>query len=559
MKKLKSLLRQLIGRSKQQSLTIDIVTPTIDGQCVIGWYFTSEVSSLAIADKEGIEIPGKQIDIERQDVEASTGQSAKGFQLTVKTNKSLSELNLLAKQTNGQIYTIPLTSALVDEHLGPIHSTATGSIAGCFELGVITGKYLFLAGWLIDDRQATEFVISNGRTNIVKTKNQFLRFRRADVAEPFGRNYVDSAGILLLCELSDDATFDSEKPLFVNISLKDGDTSVKVDQIYCDEPPMQSARRILNSWNPLNPHHIQNSDIVAKPLQSLYARQRNVSTQRYDFGVATDNPEASFVIPLYGRFDFMQYQISHFERAGYAQNCEIIYVVDDPKIAAKTLRLAQKLSRMFKQSFSVLVLGENVGFGPANNIGVRHAKADKLILMNSDVLPSSADWFERMLTPLNDETTGIVGARLLFEDRAIQHDGMAPMTISEYPGLLFNDHPYKGWPEKLSPHASTLSECALVTAACWAVKKADFISLGGFDPIYVLGDFEDSDLCLKMLKNGKKNYICRDAVLFHLERQSQNLVDEGKWKHSVTIINAITYNKRWKAELEKIRESEEVA
>ena len=85
-----------------------------------------------------------------------------------------------------------------------------------------------------------------------------------------------------------------------------------------------------------------------------------------------------------------------------------------------------------------------------------------------------------------------------------------------------------------------------------AISKSLFEEVGGFDPAYVLGDFEDSDLCLKVLEAGKRNVICRDVELNHLERQSQNLVEAGDWKHKLTIYNAITYNQRWSQKLNQL-------
>jgi GT2 family glycosyltransferase len=147
---------------------------------------------------------------------------------------------------------------------------------------------------------------------------------------------------------------------------------------------------------------------------------------------------------------------------------------------------------------------------------------------------------------------GIVGARLLFEDDTIQHDGMAPMVLREYPGLLFNDHPKKGWPQKIATYDSEIEQIDLLTAACWMIDKSLFERAGGFDPSYVLGDFEDSDLCFKVLELGKQNFIHHGTQLYHLERQSQNLVEAGNWKHNLTIFNAVTFNQKWQNQLEAL-------
>ena len=110
----------------------------------------------------------------------------------------------------------------------------------------------------------------------------------------------------------------------------------------------------------------------------------------------------------------------------------------------------------------------------------------------------------------------------------------------------------KGLPVSLSNKEKIPEACVLVTAACVAIKKSLFNSLNGFDPAYVLGDFEDSDLCLRAIDQGKINYICRDITLNHLERLSQNLVEPGDWKHKLTLLNANTYNQRWSKNLQTL-------
>ena len=66
-----------------------------------------------------------------------------------------------------------------------------------------------------------------------------------------------------------------------------------------------------------------------------------------------------------------------------------------------------------------------------------------------------------------------------------------------------------------------------------------FQQIGGFDTCYILGDFEDSDLCLKALNQNKKIYVDGDEKLYHLERLSQNLVPSGDWKFKLTLLNGL--------------------
>ncbi|MDC8833014.1 glycosyltransferase family 2 protein [Alteromonas gilva] len=554
---LKSVVKKLLGSSPQQLVTIDTVAKTLDGYCVIGWYFTDLVSSVKVTDSNNQTVDAITDDIERADVAAVTGKQATGFQILLTTKVTLDELTLVATLKNGQSQTYALSSANVEasQLAAPIKSTTKGqNCNGACEFAVVTGTHVFVSGWLTDTRRATSLALNKKSNAVTESDYDIFRFMRNDVVEAYGKGpHTSAAGYCILFTL-DKKLDKNEKQLNLVFTIDGNEEEMSVNQVFwgADEP-MTNTKRILNNWAPSNPAHLAKADIVSTPVLELYANTAKATSVRYDFGEQVQTPKASIIIPLYGRYDFIRYQMSHFNRSGEARQCEIIYVIDDPSIASPAMQLARYMAQMVSHPFSVVKLSDNVGFGRANNIGVEHARADNLILMNSDVLPKSVGWLDKMLSSLDAPDTGIVGARLLFEDGSIQHDGMAPVRLQEYPGLLFNDHPYKGWAVKLSPHAAEEAPCQLITAACWALRKADFEAAGGFDPAYVLGDFEDSDLCLKIEEMGKTNKIRRDAEFYHLERQSQNLVEAGKWKHNLTIVNAVTFNKRWKQKLEAMQ------
>ena len=59
-----------------------------------------------------------------------------------------------------------------------------------------------------------------------------------------------------------------------------------------------------------------------------------------------------------------------------------------------------------------------------------------------------------------------------------------------------------------------------VSAACLLIRKSTYDAVGGLDEGFLIGDFEDSDLCLKVRRQGQEIACLRDLNLTHLERQS---------------------------------------
>jgi GT2 family glycosyltransferase len=69
------------------------------------------------------------------------------------------------------------------------------------------------------------------------------------------------------------------------------------------------------------------------------------------------------------------------------------------------------------------------------------------------------------------------------------------------------------------------------------LDKALYLEMGGLDEGYVIGDFEDSDLCLALRKRGKRLWLVPEAKLWHLERQSQNLESISGYRQLLTLFN----------------------
>ncbi|MBD1389794.1 glycosyltransferase family 2 protein [Neiella sp. HB171785] len=548
---LKQVLRKISRRFRtSKPVTIDSIIATASGFEVAGWYDTAQVSSVSLIDISGKDVEAEIESVARPDVIQATGKHGQGFHILSAAGNDLSQFHLSIELTNGKRTSVALSgaTAAVAQRLdfSPTEDVHDG-LVGKLEFAVYTDKHVFVSGWLLDNNSIDSIAISDSSGKALTAKATILRYGRKDVADAFkGTLGVSSAGLAVLFELEQPGEIPAK--LYVDLNVDDVTHRIKVADVFNGvSDPLTSIKRVLGPWKPGNRNHLLKADELILPvLYELFPADKLAKAQSIQFGHIPASPKASVIIPLYGRIDFMRFQLSNFNRHKSLDDYDIIYVLDDPSLRGKALRLAKEMHKILGISFRLLLLSENMGFGKANNIGVAHAKSDNLILLNSDILPSDSSWADELITVLNDKSdAGLVGARLLFEDGSMQHDGMVPMHVSEYPGLLFNDHPGKGWPVTLSPHKAELAECPLVTAACVAIKTSLYNELGGFDPAYVLGDFEDSDLCLKAIKAGKVNYIRRDTVLYHLERQSQNLVEAGDWKHKVTLLNAITFNNRW--------------
>ncbi len=274
------------------------------------------------------------------------------------------------------------------------------------------------------------------------------------------------------------------------------------------------------------------------------------SVVEYNTHLAPEAPKVSLVIPVYGRFDFIEHQLTRFSTDADMQRHDIIFVLDDPRLEQAVRQHAFHWEQYFSLAFRIVYLGTNLGYAAANNRGVDYARSQSLLLLNSDVLPQSEGWVSALAASASDPVTGqlsntIMGARLLYEDQTIQHDGMTFYASPFMDDLWTNTHPNKGMPTDVVAVNAKPFEVEAVTGACLLIPRETYVQLGGFDEHYILGDFEDSDLCLRARSAGVTIRQNSAVVLYHLERQSQSLVSADQWKSEITYYNCWYHTQLW--------------
>lgn len=236
------------------------------------------------------------------------------------------------------------------------------------------------------------------------------------------------------------------------------------------------------------------------------------------YGTPNESPDVSIVVPLYKRIDYLEHQIAQFSHDPQIGRADLIYVLDSPELATAVADLGTALHKLYGVPFRVITLKSNVGFSNANNVGASFARGRLLLLLNSDVLPDRPGWLGEMAA-FYDATpnVGALGAKLLYEDDTLQHAGMyfAPDETS----LWGNLHYFKGLHRTL-PAANVARAVPAVTGACLMIHRETYEELGGLRDIYVLGGYEDSDLCLQLNERGRENWYLPDVELYHLEAQS---------------------------------------
>jgi GT2 family glycosyltransferase len=283
-------------------------------------------------------------------------------------------------------------------------------------------------------------------------------------------------------------------------------------------------------------------DVLGPALVALQRAKlaRPMLVEERLFGFPPAAPRASLVIPLHGRLDMLPVQMALFTACRMAGD-EVILVLDDPPRREAALALAQSLWERYALPMRLILPAESRGFGPASNLGLKAARGDVVVFVNADVFPQGTDWLDLMVAAVQPAGVGAAGARLLYPDGSLQHGGMEMRPGPA--GWRFPEHPAKGLRPPQAAEAPR--EVEALTGACLALRRDVAERFGGFDPDYVIGDFEDADLCQRLTAEGLRCVMEDRAVLVHLERQSQGRADEQAGRWNLTLLNAWSYRQRW--------------
>lgn len=239
--------------------------------------------------------------------------------------------------------------------------------------------------------------------------------------------------------------------------------------------------------------------------------------------------KVSIIIPTKDKYLFIKRCIYSILKRSTYKNFEIV-IVDTGSSERKVWNFYSLLMKKYK-NIRIINWDRKFNFSEVCNLGVEKSLGEYLIFLNNDTKVVTPNWIENMLEHSQRKEVGIVGVKLLFPNKRIQHAGVV-LGISG--GLVEKGvagHPFKNFYNKKFNNGYALivdavRNCSAVTAACFMIKKSNFLRIGGFDPNFRIA-FNDVDFCLKSLKFNLLNLYTPYAVLYHYESTSVGVPGRG--------------------------------
>ena len=256
-------------------------------------------------------------------------------------------------------------------------------------------------------------------------------------------------------------------------------------------------------------------------------------------------PKVSVIIPSYEHPDLLKTCIDSILKKTTYPNYEIVVVENNSK-EQKTFDYYEQVQKEHSNVRVVTYPGNGpFNYSAVNNFGASKADGEYLILLNNDTKLISGDWMENMLGYCQRDNTGIVGAKLYFEDDTVQHCGVV-VGVGGFAGHILTesmrgDAGYFG--RLLAVH-----DVSAVTAACLMIKRSTFDAVGGLDEGFRVA-LNDVDLCMKVRDLGQLVVMNPGVELYHFESKSRGYeADAGKHERFKSEIRR--FRKKWEKELE---------
>jgi len=240
--------------------------------------------------------------------------------------------------------------------------------------------------------------------------------------------------------------------------------------------------------------------------------------------------DLSIIIVNYNVKEFLQNLLHSIEKASAEISKEII-IIDNASDDGSV--------EVIKEKFPSVILIENkinVGFGKANNQGLKIVQGKYILFINPDCIISE-DTFNKMISFFeSNPDCGLAGCKILNSDGTLQlacrRSFPGPWTsFTKVTGLsnIFPKSKIFARYNLTYLDENKTNEVDAISGSFMMMSKDVYQKIGGFDEQFFMYG-EDLDLCYRVQKNGYKVYYVHNTQIIHYKGEStkRSNLDETK-------------------------------
>ena len=231
-------------------------------------------------------------------------------------------------------------------------------------------------------------------------------------------------------------------------------------------------------------------------------------------------PRVSIIIPNRDSFVLISRILADLTTRICYPEFEII-VIDNGTVDSRVLEFYAKMQHG-TVPFRCEIEPAPFNFSRQVNRGIALASGELILLLNNDIELMGGDWLREMVSCFRYPDTGIVGARLLYPNRRLQHAGV----IIGFRGLA--GHWFVGQRESYPGPMARLhvrQSLTAVTGACMLISRTCIEKVGTFDEQEFPIAYNDIDFCLRAVSKGFRVVWTPFATLIHHESATRGSDD----------------------------------
>lgn len=273
--------------------------------------------------------------------------------------------------------------------------------------------------------------------------------------------------------------------------------------------------------------------------------------------IAQTFPRASIIIVTYYNCELNRMCLEKLYERTEWPNFEVIVL--DNASADETPDYLKEAEKTFP-NIRVVLNDENLGFAKANNIGLRMATGDYLVLLNNDTVITRG-WLTALLRHLHsDAELGLVGP----VTNAIANEAKIEVGYEQIEAM-------PAWAaDYVRQYDGETFSIPMLAMFCVAMRRKLFEEIGFLDEQFGIGMFEDDDYCRRITVAGYKLECARDSFIHHWQRASFKLLSdeeylriyhenqrkfEEKWRHLTQDLAAEKHRQQLQEVLDRIQQS----
>ncbi|MDG2148802.1 MAG: glycosyltransferase [Planctomycetota bacterium] len=269
-----------------------------------------------------------------------------------------------------------------------------------------------------------------------------------------------------------------------------------------------------------------------------WAREQNWSErgQAYEEAIEESYPKVSVVVLSYNNVDLLKACLHSLEKYSSYPNLELIVVDNASDDATRAFLAEYETARPLANVGDVKVIfnEENLGFAAGNNVGIKQAKGEYVILLNNDTYVTRG-WVLDMIRHLRlDPGLGLVGA----VTNNIGNEAKIDIDYADMNEMASAARTYT------MAHASESISVNCVAFFCVGMRRSLIDAVGLLDEVYARGFFEDDDYCNRVRQAGLRVAIADDVFVHHHLSASFGAIDQTE-RQQLFDENKRIYESKW--------------